>query len=101
MAKKEIDLASLKKAVTELDGAVCSFNPCYKEFVGSVMNTIDNCNSDFMVSLKKVLRAFKDNKMNKAIEAVERYLEDVEAVYKSLEAADQAVAQKIKEGKGK
>ena len=98
MAKKEIDFAALQKAVTDMDSAIAEFNPCYKEFVGSVMSNIEGNNSDFMVSLEKVLRAFKDNKSKKALDAVKRYKDDIQVVFEGMEAVDQAVAQKIKEG---
>lgn len=100
MAKKEIDLVSLNKAVSDLDVALNDFTPCYKEFVGSVMDHIENFNSDFMVSLEKVLRAFKDDKVTKAMEATSRYAEEVKAIYESWNAADIEIAARIQRGEG-
>ncbi len=99
MAKKEIDFTALQKAIGDMDLAIAEFEPCYKKFVGSVMSSIEGNNSDFMVSLEKVLRAFKDNKAKKALEAVKRYKDDIQIVCEGMEAVDQAVTQKIKEGK--
>lgn len=98
MGKKEIDLVSLNKAVTELDNAILDFTPCYKEFVGSIMDNIENFNSDFMVSLEKVLRAFKDDKVTKAMDATTRYSEDVKAVCGSWDVADAEIAARIQKG---
>ena len=98
MAKKEIDFTALQKAIADMDSAIAEFDPCYKEFVGSVMSSIEGNNSDFMVSLEKVLRAFKDNKAKKALEAVKRSKDDIQIICEGMEAVDQAVAQKIKEG---
>ncbi|MCM1497819.1 MAG: hypothetical protein NC124_05075 [Clostridium sp.] len=99
MPKKEIDFAALQKAVAGMEKGLNEANPNYKEFVSSITNTVSECNSDFIVSLEKVLRAFADNKTKKALEAVTYYKDDIEKVYGAMMEADRAISEKIKEGK--
>ena len=100
MAQTEIDLDALKEAINDMESAINEFDPCYKEFVRSVMKTIEPNNSDFMVSLKKLLRAFADNKVKKSLEAAKQYRDSIRMVYQGMEAADHTISEKVKEGKG-
>ncbi len=84
---------------SQLNAAVEDFNPCYKEFVGSIMDCLDSCNSDFIVEYEKLLRVFKDDKVKKAWEAACRYAEDVEAVYNVWNDVDMEIAKEIQKGK--
>lgn len=81
MGEKRIDLDTLQKEIKEADRAVKEFDPCYREFIASVMECMDRNNSDFMEAFEKLLRTFLDDKVRKSWEAVSCYSEDVKAVY--------------------
>lgn len=98
VGKKEIDFASLNQAVNNLEVAMQEFIPLHKDFTANLLTEIEDFNSDFMVSLEKVLRAFKDNRALRAVDSIEVYLEDLKATEGAWKTADVAVANRIKRG---
>lgn len=98
MGQKEIDFDSLGQAVSDLELAMQDFEPIHKEFVSNLLTDIEDFNSDFMVSLEKVLRAFKDNKALKVVKSIEVYLDDLKETEGVWNAVDTAIANRIKKG---
>lgn len=98
MEKKEIDFKSLDQAVNNLELAIQDFVPEHKAFTANLMDGIEDYNSDFMVSLEKVLRAFKDNRALKVVDSIEVYLKDLKLTEEAWKTADDAVATRIKKG---
>lgn len=98
MGEKKIDLDTLQREIKEADRAVTEFDPCYKNFIASVMECMDRNNSDFMEAFEKLLRTFMDDKVKKSWEAVSCYSEDVKAVYEIWKGADEELSLRIKEG---
>lgn len=99
MGKKSIDLDTLQQEMKEIGSAVTEFEPCYKEFIASVMECMDKNNSDFMEAFEKLLRTFKDDKVKKAWEGVSYYCEDVKAVYEVWKGMDEDLSARIREEK--
>lgn len=98
VGKTEIDFDSLEQAVNNLETAVQNFTPMHKEFTTNLLTEIENFNSDFIVSLEKVLRVFKDDKAEKVVKSMDAYLKDLKATEEAWKIADAAVANRIKKG---
>lgn len=98
VGKKEIDFDSLDQAVNNLEAVMQDFVPTHKDFTANLLTEIEDFNSDFMVSLEKVLRAFKDNRALRAVDSIEVYLKDLKATEEAWKIADVAVASRIERG---
>lgn len=98
MSKIEIDTNSLSDAALQLKAAVDDFNPQYKEFVGSIMDCLTSCSSDYIVEYEKLLRIFRDNETKKTWDAVSVYCDDLNAIFHIWEETDIAISKKIREG---
>lgn len=98
VGKTEIDFDSLEQAVNNLETAVQNFTPMHKEFTTNLLTGIEDFNSDFIVSLEKVLRVFKDDKAEKVVKSMDAYLKDLKATEEAWKIADAAVANRIKKG---
>lgn len=98
VGKKEIDFESLDQAVNNLEAVMQDFVPIHKDFTENLLTEIEDFNSDFMVSLEKVLRAFKDDRALRVVNSIEVYLEDLKETEGAWKTADVAVAKRIKRG---
>ncbi len=98
MSQKEIDFDSLEQAVNDLESAIQDFEPIHKEFTRNLLPGIEDFNSDFIVSLEKVLRAYKDNRALRVVKSIEVYLENLKETEGAWNTVDVAVANRIKKG---
>ena len=95
MGKKSIDLDLLQKEIGDLNSAIEAFDPCYKEFIASVMECMEINNSDFVEAFEKTLRTFMDNKVRRTKEAVSCYYDDAYVVYQIWKGLDENLAGRI------
>lgn len=101
MSKIEMDTSSLSTAAIELKTAVDDFDPQYKEFVGSIMDCLESCSSDYLIEFKKLLRIFKDERTKKTWDAVSIYCDDLNDIFHIWDETEEIIVQKIREGGNK